>query len=138
MEENKSYVGNVPSEVFTEKEDNRDLTQIPDSATNVIVEKLKRFTLETVVSKLIILPDDAETMSKGGVYIPDISQDVPARGKVVAVGQGYITASGNIVSLKSNVGDIVIYSKYGGHKFEYEEKEYISIDEKDILAIIKN
>ena len=53
----------------------------------------------------------------------------------MAVGQGRYNDKGDLTPLQTNVGDIVIFSKYGGTEFKEGGKEYLIIKESDILAI---
>lgn len=43
---------------------------------------------EVLEDRIIILPDLAESMTGGGVYIPEAQQNIPARGTVIKVGPG--------------------------------------------------
>lgn len=124
---------NVPQQFDPES----DLTVVPEDAVNKLIETLpKHSALKAVANKLIVKPDSVETQTKGGVFIPDMGQDAPTKGIVVAVGPGYLTATGIFVPLTVKVGDRVIYTKYGAAKFEHEDEEYATLEEKDLLTII--
>ena len=45
--------------------------------------------------------------------------------------------SGDRVPLEVQVGDRVVFSKYGGTEIKLEGEEYIILRESDILAIVK-
>jgi len=59
----------------------------------------------------------------------------PQEGSVVAVGPGRFE-EGQRVPLDVAVGDIVIYSKYGGTEVKVEGDEYLILSARDVLAII--
>lgn len=68
--------------------------------------------------KVAIIKDDAETMSAGGIHIPDVSQRKPLRGRLVMIGLG-IRESQEKDGSKSQwagmaVGDLLTFSKYDG------------------------
>jgi chaperonin GroES len=78
------------------------------------------------------MEDDAQ-MSAGGIYIPDTAKEKPQDGKVVAVGPGKLTDDGKRIPMELSVGDIVVYSKYGGTEFKDGDTEYLVLREDDIL-----
>ena len=46
-------------------------------------------------NRVVVQPDDAEeTMSSGGIYIPDTAKEKPQEGQVVATGPGRMTDDG--------------------------------------------
>jgi chaperonin GroES len=61
----------------------------------------------------------------------------PQEGTVVAVGPGRIDDNGNRVPLDVNVGDVVIYSKYGGTEVKYAGEEYLVLSARDLLAVVE-
>jgi len=54
----------------------------------------------------------------------------------VAVGPGRIDDKGNRVPVDVNVGDKVIYSKYGGTEVKYAGEDYLILSARDLLAVI--
>ena len=88
-------------------------------------------TLKTVLNKVIVEPVEAETVTKGGIIIPDTAKEKPLQGKVVAVGHG--TKDEEMV-LK--VGDTVLYGKYSGTEIEYEGVKYLMMRQSDVLAVL--
>ena len=83
-------------------------------------------------NRVIIEPAPAETITAGGIYIPDTAKEKPQKGEVMAVSD--IDEKGNKPSVK--VGDTVIYGKYSGTELTVEGKELIVMRESDILAIV--
>ena len=75
-------------------------------------------------------------MTKGGIYIPDTAKEKPIEGKVVAVGSGKISDSGERVALTVKAGDRVLFGKYAGTEIKVEGEEHLMMREDDILAII--
>ena len=72
-------------------------------------------------------------MSSGGIYIPDTAKEKPQEGKVVAVGPGKLTDDGKRIPMEIEVGDMVVYSKYGGTEYKSAETEYMVLREDDVL-----
>ena len=70
----------------------------------------------------------------GGIVLPDAAKEKPQRGKVISVGPGKLLDSGNRGELSVDVGDEVIYGKYGGTDIEVNGDEVKILRESDILA----
>ena len=94
-------------------------------------------TLKTVLNKVIVEPVEAETVTKGGIIIPDTAQEKPQMAEVVAVGPGGLI-DGKEVTMQVKVGDKVLYSKYAGSEFKLDGKEVIILRQSDILAIVND
>ena len=75
--------------------------------------------------------------SKGGLYLPDSAQEKPQEGKVIAVGTGRTLKNGKVVPLAVKAGDKIIFGKYSGSEIKVDDKEYVFLNEDDILAIVK-
>ncbi len=85
-------------------------------------------------NRLVVEPiEDDEQKSSGGIFIPDTAKEKPQEGKVVAVGLGKMTDEGKRVPMEIEVGDTVIYSKYGGTEYKEGEIEYLVLREDDVL-----
>ncbi len=91
-------------------------------------------TFKPLGNRIVVEPmeDDAQ-MSAGGIYIPDTAKEKPQDGTVVAVGPGKLTDDGKRIPMELSVGDIVVYSKYGGTEFKDGDTEYLVLREDDIL-----
>lgn len=81
--------------------------------------------------RVVVKPHERETMTSGGIIIPDTAKEKPLKGKVVAVGAGKKDEPMTV-----NVGDNVIFSKYGGTEVQIDGDEYMILKESEILAII--
>lgn len=84
--------------------------------------------------KVIVKPDLAEEKTRSGIVIPDSAKEKSQEGTVIAVGTGEIS-NGQKFPLEVKVGDKVVYAKYGGTEFKFENEEYVILHERDILAI---
>ena len=74
--------------------------------------------------------------SKGGLYLPDAAQEKPQEAKVIAVGSGRTLKDGKVVPLAVKAGDRIIFGKYSGSEIKVEDKEYVFLNEDDILAVV--
>src|SRR3989338_6573652 len=74
--------------------------------------------------------------SRGGLFLPDSAQEKPQEGKVIAVGCGKTLKDGKVVPLSVKAGDRIIFGKYSGSEIKVDDKEYVFLNEDDILAIV--
>ncbi len=87
--------------------------------------------IKPLADRVVIEPLAAETQTASGLYIPDSAQEKQQKGKVVAVGAG---KKDHDMTVKT--GDTVLYGKYAGTELSLDGKEYIIMNEEDILAIV--
>ncbi len=79
-----------------------------------------------------------EEKTKGGIIIPEtVDHEKPEQGKVIAVGDGRVTDSGDVIPVKVRVGDKIVFSKYGYDEITVNDVVYYMLKEENILAIIK-
>jgi len=90
--------------------------------------------LQPLGDRLVVKPMQSEEKTKSGIYLPDTAKEKPQEGKVIAVGPGRVTDDGKRVPMDVEVGDIIIYAKYGGSEIKIEDEELIIMRETDILA----
>jgi len=69
--------------------------------------------------------------------LPDTAKEKPKRGKVVSVGDGKQLDNGSRAEMTVKKGQEVLFTSYAGTEVKVDGKEYIIMDESDILAIIE-
>ena len=92
--------------------------------------------LQPLEDRIVVRPSESEETTASGLVIPDTAKEKPQEGKVLAVGPGRIDDNGNRIPLDVQVGDVVIYSKYGGTEVKYEGEEYLILSARDVLAVV--
>jgi chaperonin GroES len=70
--------------------------------------------IQPLSDRVLVEPQEAETKTASGLYIPDSAKEKPQQGKVVAVGKG---KKDHNMTVK--VGDIVLYGKYSGSELRH-------------------
>ena len=99
--------------------------------------KTKKLNLQPSAGYLVIEPQEAETKTAGGIYLPDSATgEKPQQGTVLAVGDDEITDSGAKKKAPAKVGDKVIYKKWGGNEVKIGAVEYLFVKFEDILAVV--
>ena len=94
-------------------------------------------SIKPLEDRIVVQTLEAEQTTASGLVIPDTAQEKPQEGTVVAVGPGRVDDNGNRVPMDVAVGDVVIYSKYGGTEVKYAGEEYLILSARDILAIVQ-
>jgi chaperonin GroES len=92
--------------------------------------------LKPLADRIVATPTSPEEVTKGGIVLPDSAKTRPQEGEVIAVGPGKTTEKGILVPVEVNVGDKVIYSKYGGTEIKIGGSEYVILRQDDILAVV--
>jgi len=95
-------------------------------------------SIKPLEDRILVQSLEAEQTTASGLVIPDTAKEKPQEGKVVAVGPGRFDEDGEKrIPLDVKVGDVVIYSKYGGTEVKYNGVEYLLLGARDILAIVE-
>jgi chaperonin GroES len=87
--------------------------------------------------RVLVIREDEEQKSSGGIIIPDTAKEKPQRGKIVAVGPGKMGDDGKRISIEVKKGDRVLFSKYGGTEIKLDGVEHVFMREDDILSIVE-
>ena len=93
--------------------------------------------IKPLEDRILVKTLDAEQTTASGLVIPDTAKEKPQEGEVIAVGPGRFNEDGDErIPLDINVGDKVIYSKYGGTEVKYGGEEFLILSARDVLAIV--
>ncbi|MDX1963123.1 MAG: co-chaperone GroES [Pirellulales bacterium] len=90
--------------------------------------------LRPLDDRVVVQPIEAEERTAGGIVLPETAKEKPQRGKVLSIGPGKLTDSGDRGALSVAVGDEVIFGKYSGSDVEIDGQEVKILRETDILA----
>lgn len=85
--------------------------------------------LRPLNNQVVLRKDEVENKTSSGIIIATENKKSPCIGIVLA------TNTDNKINLKVN--DKVVYKEYAGSNVTIDNKDYIIIDEKDILAVIE-
>jgi chaperonin GroES len=96
--------------------------------------------IEPLNKKVVVMPEEAEKVSKGGIVIPEsANQKAPTRGRVISID------SDSALNAKIKPGDVILFSKYAGSdvvvpgaKIGEKEVRLLFIKDEDVLAVIRN
>ena len=93
--------------------------------------------LKPLEDRIVVRPKEAEETTVSGIVIPDTAKEKPQQGEVLAVGPGRRSEqTGEIIPLGVNVGDTVVYSKYGGTEITIDGEDLLILNARDVLAVV--
>jgi len=94
--------------------------------------------IQPLGDRVVVKPKPKEERTKGGIYLPDTAtKERPSQGTVMAVGSGRRTEEGKLIPMNVQVEQQVLFAKYAGTEFEIDDEEFLILQEKDILGVIK-
>ena len=93
--------------------------------------------LKPLADHIIVEAVVKEEKTSSGIYLPDTAaKEKPQTGKVIAVGKGKVLENGTRVEPEVKVGEVVVLAKYSGTEVKVDEKDYLILSERDILAVL--
>jgi chaperonin GroES len=90
--------------------------------------------LQPLGDRIIVEILDEEETTVSGIVLPDTAKEKPQRGRVLAVGPGARDEDGDYIKLDVEVGDEIIFSKYGGTEIKVGTDDVLILRESDVLA----
>jgi chaperonin GroES len=93
--------------------------------------------LKPIGDRIIVKALSAESVTAGGIVLPDSAKEKPLEGEVIAVGPGSQLESGKLKPVDVKPGDTIIYGKYAGTEVKVGAEEYMILRQDDVLAIIE-
>jgi chaperonin GroES len=91
--------------------------------------------LQPLEDRIVVRAQEAEETTTSGLVIPDTAKEKPQQGEVLAVGPGRRSEqTGELIPVDVAVGDVVVYSKYGGTEITVEGEDLLILTGRDVLA----
>ena len=84
---------------------------------------------------LLKLEDVSEKKSTGGIILNQTTQSVQTA-TVVAVSDGFIGGSGELIKLSVEVGNTVLINNGAGQKVRLDGEDYFLVRESEILMVV--
>ncbi len=94
--------------------------------------------IKPLSNHIFIEPIEETKTTKTGIVLPETAdKEKPIKGKIFAIGPGKKNDKDEIIKMSVEIGDIVLFKKYGPDEIEIDGKKYLVGDEDDILAILE-
>lgn len=94
-------------------------------------------TIKPLGNRVLVKRLEAESMSAGGIVLPDSAQEKPQEAEIVSLGTGGKDDNGNDIQFDVKVGDKVLISKYGGTDVKIDGVEMLILSQSDILGVLE-
>ena len=88
--------------------------------------------------RLLVKRTEADTVSSGGIVIPDNAKEKPLEGEVVAIGTGKLLKDGSRGTSSLAAGNRILFGKYSGDEVKINGEAHLILREDEVLAIIEN
>tara|TARA_R110000822_G_scaffold116321_1_gene248200 strand:+ start:210 stop:527 length:318 start_codon:yes stop_codon:yes gene_type:complete len=98
---------------------------------------MKKSPITPLGDRIVILPKEEGEQQYGNIIVPDMGQEKPEIGMVLAVGPGRISSDGTLIPNRIEVGQTVMVPKFGAQVAVVENETYVIASENDVLGIIK-
>jgi chaperonin GroES len=93
--------------------------------------------IRPLADKVLVQRLEAENKTAGGIVLPDTAKEKPQKGKVISVGEGKLLDDGTRRKPQVKKGDTILFTSYAGTDIKIDGKEYLIMEESDILAVIE-
>ena len=87
--------------------------------------------------KIVMLRQEEGETQYGNIIVPDMGQEKPEIGTVLAVGPGRISTNGTLIPNRIEVDQVVMVPKFGAQTVTIDNETYVMASENDVLGIIK-
>lgn len=88
--------------------------------------------------RVLVRRIEQDEKTAGGIIIPDTAKEKPMKGEILAVGPGARDEAGKVIALDVKVGDIVIFTKWGGTEVKVNGEELLVLKESDLIGIVED
>ncbi len=85
--------------------------------------------------KLVVRPDDKEK-TVAGWAVPESAKEKPESGTVLSIGHGRLLADGQVIPLRVQIGDHILFGKWSGTEIELGGKKLLLMDETEVFGVL--
>ena len=93
--------------------------------------------IRPLADKVLVQRSEAESKTTGGIVLPETAKEKPKEGKIISTGPGKLLDEGTLSKMQVKKGDKVLFTSYAGTDIKIDGKEYLIMDESDIMAVIE-
>lgn len=93
--------------------------------------------IKPLADRVLVEPTEKDETTASGIVLPETAKEKPQEGLVLAVGPGRLLDNGERAPMQVKAKDRVLFAKYAGTEIKRDDKKYLILSEKDILAVLK-
>lgn len=98
---------------------------------------MSKSSIQPVAGYLLVEPLKQEKTTASGIYLPESHEEKPQSGRVLAVGDEYVTDYGIKKTSQVKIGDVIVYKEWGGKEYKEGESNLLILKFEDVMAIVK-
>ncbi|HOF06252.1 MAG TPA: co-chaperone GroES [Syntrophales bacterium] len=88
--------------------------------------------------QVLVIRQESEQKTAGGIIIPDTAKEKPIEGRLVAVGPGKMGKDGQRIPMEVKEGDRVLFGRYAGTEIKIDGVEHLMMRADDILGVLES
>ena len=92
--------------------------------------------LVPLMNRVLVKKLEPVTQTKSGIILTTKAES-PNVGKIITVGEGNYSESGNRIPLLLKTGETVLLPDFGGQRLELEDGEYFLYRDTEILGVLE-
>jgi len=93
--------------------------------------------IKPLADKVLVERTKADAVTAGGIVLPESAKEKPQRGKIISAGPGKLLDDGTLSKMQVKKGDEVLFTSYAGTDVKLDGKDYLIMDEYDIMAVVE-
>lgn len=97
------------------------------------VKKTKR--IRPLGDRVLVRVIKEEDVAINGVFRPEVAQERPQEGIVVAVGKGRLQADGSRIAVDAVEGQKILFGKYCGNEVEIDGEKLLLLQENELQGV---
>lgn len=94
-------------------------------------------TIELLGNRIMVALEGGDTMSKGGLFIPESAVERPQIAKVIAIGPGFPLEDGRVPTRDFKVGDRIVLGKYAGMSLSLDGHTFTILNAEEVIGIVR-
>jgi len=100
---------------------------------------MKGSQIKPLFDFVLIRPLEEQTKTPSGIVLPDTAKEKPQIGEIMAVGPGSCDCDDDkkSQSMVLKKGQKVLYKKWGGNEVKVQSEEWLLVEQKEVMAVIK-
>ena len=101
------------------------------------LKRRRKMKIQPLADYVVIQCDEAVAKTPGGIVLPTVAKEKSSRGIVISVGPGKVLNNGVRREMHVKPGDKILFTCGAGTVIKDNDKEYLIMDELNIIAVIK-
>jgi len=98
---------------------------------------MSKSNLQPLAGYLLVEPLKQEKVTPSGILLTESHEEKPQSGKVLAIGDEFVTDYGIKKTSPVKIGDVVVYKEWGGKEYKDGDTNLLILKFEDVMAVLK-